>query len=63
MIPKLSEGAWSLVLCLINENYTSSGEEISYFCVFHKSVSLLSGFNGVYEVNKYNDEDFQLLHS
>ena len=50
--------SWSLVLCLINENYTTSGEEISYVCVFQTCVTLRSGFNGAYEENKYQDEDF-----
>ena len=36
VLPKLSEGPWSLVILLINENYTASGKEISYICVFQK---------------------------
>ena len=36
VLPKLSEGLWSLVIFLINENYTASGKEISYICVFQK---------------------------
>ena len=51
VLPKLSERPWSLVIFLINENYTASGKEISCICVFQKSVTgtLLSGFNGAYE--------------
>ena len=41
MLPKLSEGSWSLVIFLINENYTASGKEISYICVFPKKKCYL----------------------
>ena len=48
VLPKLSEGPWSLVIFLKKkkESYTASGKEISYIC-----VTLLSGFNGAYEEN------------
>ena len=36
VLTKLSEGPWSLVIFLINENYTASGKEISYICDFYK---------------------------
>ena len=36
VLPVLSEGPWSLVIFIINENYTATGKEKSYICVFPK---------------------------
>ena len=38
VLPKLSEGPWSLVIFIINENFTTTGKEISYICDFKKKV-------------------------